>query len=226
MSINDVIKNKVVAGFVGNSQWELGDMVLVFCVSCMIALYIFYIYKYLCKSAFYSRDLNVTISGLVVLVAAIMMAMQSSILVSLGMVGALSIVRFRNAVKNPMDLMFLFWSVSAGIICGVGLHLLAIVLCMVMTMMTIILNKVPQSKPNSLLILNGSQENIDWLNVKEYVKKNSKYVKEKSRNIIGDETELILEIKTANEESLIKELRSKYAIENIKYLTYDGEYRG
>lgn len=226
MSINDVIKDKVLGGFAGNLQWDVSQMIIVFCISCLIAVYIFFIYKYMCRSMFYSRDINVAMAGIVVLVAAIMIAMQSSVIVSLGMVGALSIVRFRNAVKNPMDLMFLFWSVSAGIICGVGLYLLAVVLCIVMTIMTIALSKIPQSKHNSLLILCDDKEEINWSEVKKYIKENSKYLKEKSRNIMGKETELILEIKVLDEENLLKNLKSKFGIEDIKFLTYDGEYRG
>lgn len=226
MSIRDVIKDSVLTGFWGNTQWEISEMIVVFCFSCIIAVYIFGVYKHVCKSMFYSRDINVTIAGIVVLVAAVMMAMQSSLIVSLGMVGALSIVRFRNAVKNPMDLMFLFWSVSAGIICGVNLYLLAIVLCVVMTFMILALNKIPQSKSNSLLILRDSKDNRNWAEIKECVKKNSKYVKEKSRNIVGKETELILELKVSNEEILLEELKKNFALDQIKYITYDGEYRG
>ena len=225
MSIRDVIKDGVLAGFAGNTQWNFSEMIMVFCISCIVSVYIFYIYKCVCKSIFYSKDINVTMAGIVVLVAAVMMAMQSSLIVSLGMVGALSIVRFRNAVKNPMDLMFLFWSVSAGIICGVGLYLLVIVLCIVMTFMIIVLNKIPQSKPNGLLVLCDSKGDVNWSVVKECAKKHCKYVKEKSRNIVGKETELILELKTSDEEMLLEEMRKKFDLEQIKYITYDGEYR-
>lgn len=170
--------------------------------------------------------MNITMVGIVVVVAAIMLAMQSSLIVSLGMVGALSIVRFRNAVKNPMDLMFLFWAVGAGIICGVGLYLLVVVLCVVMTVMVLILTQIPNTRPNGLLVIHDFKGNVDWKSVREYIKKNSKFMKEKSRNVMGTETELILEIKPIDEEKLLKELQREFGLEQIKYLTYDGEYRG
>ncbi|MBR4982470.1 MAG: DUF4956 domain-containing protein [Lachnospiraceae bacterium] len=226
MSIKDVIKDSVYSGFTGGTEWNYIEMLIVFFVACIIGVYIYYVYKVVCKTIFYSKDMHVTIAGLVVLVAAIMLAMQSNIIVSLGMVGALSIVRFRNAVKNPTDLLFLFWSVSAGIICGVGLHLLAMALCLVMTVMILFLNKLPQTTPNSIIVLQDRKENTDWKSIKEFIDKNSKFMKEKSRNVIGKETEIILEVKPYDEEKLVRELEKKFALDSIKYLSYDGEYRG
>lgn len=88
-------------------------------------------------------------------------------IVSLGMVGALSIVRFRNAVKNPLDLLYLFWAISAGIIVGVGLYILAIVLCIIMTVLLLILDLIPNFKAPDLLVLHGAEEK--WIMIKSTV---------------------------------------------------------
>ena len=128
MSVKDVIKRSVYESLGGGTNLSALNVVLIIGIACLVGLYIFYVYKLTTKSAFYSKDLNVTMAGLPLIIAAIMIAMQSNLLVSLGMVGALSIVRFRNAVKNPLDLLYLFWSVSAGIIVGVGLYVLAFIL--------------------------------------------------------------------------------------------------
>ena len=96
-------------------------------------------------------------AGLPLIVAVIMIAMQSNLLVSLGMVGALSIVRFRNAVKNPIDLLYLFWSISVGIIVGIGLYLLGIVLSILMTLLLLVLNIVPNGKTPELLVLRSME---------------------------------------------------------------------
>lgn len=226
MSVKDVIKESVYSGFFQGADWNYGQMMVMFLIASIVGLYIFYLYRKICNSSFYSKDMNITMVGIVVVVAAIMLAMQSSLIVSLGMVGALSIVRFRNAVKNPMDLMFLFWAVGAGIICGVGLYLLVVVLCVVMTVMVLILTQIPNTRPNGLLVIHDFKGNVDWKSVKEYIKKNSKFMKEKSRNVMGMETELILEIKPTDEEKLLKELQREFGLQQIKYLTYDGEYRG
>ena len=81
-----------------------------------------------------------------VITAAIILAMQSNLVISLGMVGALSIVRFRTAIKDPMDLVFLFWSISIGIICGAGLYEVALLTCLVVTILILVLENLPASR--------------------------------------------------------------------------------
>lgn len=225
MTIKDIIKDKVYAGLIGGAGWSVSDMLLIFMIACFIGVYIFFVYKLTSKAAFYSRDLNVTMAGIVIVVAAIMVAMQSSLIVSLGMVGALSVIRFRNAVKNPIDLLYLFWAVSAGIICGVGLYMLAILFCLIMTIMLVVLEQIPHSKANALLVLSSSSTDIDLNNVYEIIKKYSKYFKEKSCTIIGNEVEVILEIKTIQKIELIKELQKNVTLDKINYLSHDGEFR-
>ena len=127
MSVKDVIKNSVYESLGGGTTMTAQTVILILMVSCLAGVYLYFVYKLSAKTAFYSKDMNITIAGMPVIVAAIMIAMQSNLLVSLGMVGALSIVRFRSAVKNPLDLLYLFWAISAGIITGVGLYVLALV---------------------------------------------------------------------------------------------------
>lgn len=225
MSIKDVIKDKVYSSLLGETGWSVSEMMVIFLVACLIGLYIYMVYRLTSKAAFYSKDLNITIAGMTVIVAAIMIAMQSSLIVSLGMIGALSIVRFRNAVKNPLDLLYLFWAVSAGIICGVSLYLLAVLLCIVMTILLIILEIVPVTKSSALLILETAEPEVDWIEVKAVVGKYSKYCKEKSRSIRGNETEVILEVRTSKEEELLKQLKKFEKLRKINYLTHDGEFR-
>ncbi len=104
MSVKDVIKNSVYESLGGGTTMSAKTVVLILLIACLMGVYIFLVYKLSSKTAFYSKDLNLTIAGMPVIVAAIMIAMQSNLLVSLGMVGALSIVRFRNALKNPQDI--------------------------------------------------------------------------------------------------------------------------
>ena len=221
----DIIKNEVYEKLAGGSGWSAAETIMILLVACLVAAYIFAIYKLTSRESFYSRDLNVTMAGMVIVVAAIMIAMQSSLIVSLGMVGALSIVRFRSAVKNPMDLLYLFWAVSAGIICGVRLYVLAIILCVVMTIMLLILQSVPVSKANELLILRSSDDSLDWKEIKKLLNRYCKYCKEKSCNIQNGETERIYEIKLSTQEDLLDELRRIKAIHTVNLLSHDGEYR-
>ena len=224
MSAQDVIKKTIYDQFAGGSDMEPGRIIFLLAAATLIGLYLFAIYKSQSKSAFYSRDLNITIAGLPVIVCGILLAMQGSLVVSLGMVGALSIVRFRNAVKNPLDLLYFFWSISVGIMCGVGLVVLALFLCAAMTLMVVLLHLVPNSKASSIVVLRSGKE-VDWNAVRELLRKYGKNVKEKSRSVQAGQTEVIFELFTREEDQLIGELEKLETIEQISFLAHDGEYR-
>lgn len=224
MSVKDVIKSSIYESLGGGTNLSVTDIALVILIACLIGLYIFWVYKLTSKSAFYSKDLNVSMAGLPLIIAAIMIAMQSNLLVSLGMVGALSIVRFRNAVKNPLDLLYLFWAVSAGIITGVGLYVLAFILCIMMTILLLILDLIPNAKALDLVVLRSITEEIDYEKLEKVLKKCCKYYKEKSRAINNDETEIIIEVKFSHKEELLHELTAMGM--QINCISYDGEYRG
>lgn len=225
MSTKDVIKSSVYENIAGGSTLTTSSILLILATAALIGIYIYAVYKLSGKAAFYSRDLNITIAGLPVIVAAIMVAMQSNLIVSLGMVGALSIVRFRNAVKNPLDLLYLFWTISAGIICGVGLKLLAVILCVMMTVLILALQLVPNSKGSAILILKTKDENTDWEEINNLLKTYAKYVKEKSNSYRYGETEVIFELKTSNQAELLASLKEHKELQQINFLDHDGEYR-
>lgn len=225
MSIKDVIKNSVYESLGGGTNLSAMNILLILAIACLIGLYIFAVYKLSSKSAFYSKDLNVTMAGMPLIIAAIMIAMQSNLLVSLGMVGALSIVRFRNAVKNPIDLLYLFWSISAGIIVGVGLYILALVLCVVMTILLIVLDMVPNSKAPDLLVLRAKSDQMDYTELEQIMKEFCKYHKEKSRCIKNGEVELIIEIKSVKKEEMLQKLTAKEHMTQVNCISHDGECR-
>lgn len=226
MSVKDVIKSKVYESLTGGGMELSGWQILLLIAAAMLlGIYLFMVYKLSSKSAFYSKDLNITIAGMPVIVAAIMIAMQSNLLVSLGMVGALSIVRFRSAVKNPLDLLYLFWSISGGIIIGVGLYTLAIVLCVVMTVLLAVLELVPNAKAPELLMLRADAQTVDYEKIFGIVKKNCRYYKEKARTIRRNETELIIEIRSREKEKLLAELGEIKELTQIHCISHDGESR-
>ena len=225
MSIKDVIKNSVLSSFGGANTISLPQIILILAVSCIIGVYIYFIYKSFSRSAFYSKDMNITLAGMSIIVAAIMVAMQSNLLVSLGMVGALSIVRFRTAIKNPIDLLYLFWSISAGIICGVGLYTLAIVLCVIMTLVIWLLGRVPTSKAPAVIIIRSAVE-TDVNEIEAIIKDFSNAFHKSSESIRNNERECIYEIKNGNQTELITEINSLDGINSVNWIEHDGEVRG
>ena len=218
------IKKMVFSSFSGGSDMNVWRILFLLALSGVIGLYIFLIYKNQSKSAFYSKDLNITMAGLPIIVCGILIAMQSSLVVSLGMVGALSIIRFRNAVKNPLDLLYLFWSISAGIMCGVGLVALALLLCVIMTLLVVLLQKTPNAKASSVVVLRTSRE-TDWDAVRALLNQYGKNVKQKSRSVQAGQTEVIFELFTKEEDKLIAELEKLETVDQIHFLAHDGEYR-
>lgn len=187
--------------------------------SCLVGMYIYFIYKLFTKSAFYSKDFNITIAGV-----AIIIAMQSSLVVALGMVGALSIVRFRTAIKNPLDLLYLFWAISAGIICGVSLYALAAALCIIMTVLIFALNRLPNSKAPTLAIIRMDKEcQID--NVTSILKKNSKGMRENSAMAKNGEREIIYELISPDADKIVDQMDKIEGIVSVQILRHAGEMR-
>ena len=126
MGLRELLERALLEGY-ATSELNIGTMFLCIGITALIALYIFFVYRMMNKNSFYNRSFSLSLVELAVITAAIILTIQSNIVVSLGMVGALSIVRFRTAIKDPMDLVFLFWSISIGIICGAGFAMIAVI---------------------------------------------------------------------------------------------------
>lgn len=199
-------------------------MIFALMFSFAAAIYIFFAYRVLTRSAFYSKSFNLTMAGMAVVTTAIIIAMQSSLIISLGMVGALSIVRFRTAVKDPMDLLFLFWSIGVGIICGTELYLLAIILSAAVTVLLLVLDHVPVKKPPFLLVVNSTDTSIEP-QVVEIVNRYAKKPAIKSRNINKRGLDMILELRTDKPAELVRDITEALSVENVSLLSHDGETR-
>ena len=148
--MNEVLRR---AFFEGYASRQITGFDVVMCMVCsvVIAAYIFAVYRYVNRDSFVNRNFTLSLIAMSVITAAIILTIQSNIVVSLGMVGALSIVRFRTAVKDPLDLVFLFWSISAGIICGAGFTLVAVIASVVVTIVIMVHTFLPLRKPEYLL---------------------------------------------------------------------------
>lgn len=203
---------------------SLTNTLIILFVACIVGLYIYLIYKNFSKAEFYSKDMNITMAGMTVVVAAIMIAMQSNLIVSLGMVGALSIVRFRTAIKNPLDLLYLFWTISAGIICGVGLFPLCGLLCVLMTLLLYVLGRIPNNSAPQLLIVNATKE-VDAKTVTDCVSKNTKKFKQKSVVVKNGNKELIYQVRVSSVDELVNAIEKIENVKSVTCLEHEGEMR-
>ena len=223
MSIKDAIKKSVLQEFTDPAV-TMGDIAAALGMAAVLALYIYLIYKLVTRSAFYSRDFNKSLAMLPVITAGILLAMQSSFVISLGSVGALSIVRFRNAVKDPMDLVFLFWSISIGIVCGAKLYALAILLSLVLTVLVFVLDLIPAAKSPMLLVMNGSDANVEAA-LHPILKQQAKAAHVKSRNLTTAGIDLIVELRPNDPPALVQACAALPGVQSVSLLDHDGQIR-
>ena len=222
MSTNDIIKKSILESF--NSDITNTTIIISMVITILIALYIYAIYRLCSNKNFYSKDFNKSLAIMSVITAAIVLAMQSNLVISLGMVGALSIVRFRNAVKNPLDLLFLFWSISVGIICGASLYQVAIIMSLAVTILLFLVDVVKPPKAPYLLVLNGTNKDMEE-NLMQILKTNAKGYQIKARNIGTDGINMVVELRTKKEKDLLSECEKIEGITNVSLLSHDGENR-
>lgn len=220
MSIQDIIKKSFLNQF--NSDLSTTSVIITLLAAALIGTYIFVVYRMVCRKAFYSKSFAISLPVIAMITASIIISIQSSVVISLGMVGALSIVRFRTAVKDPMDLAFLFWTISAGIICGATLFEVAVEASILITVVMLALHFVPNVKPALLLLVNGRSTKLqEELNV--VLKSGTSYYKIKSRNVTAAGIDMIIELKTKDEDSLIEKVLAIPAVESATLMTHDGE---
>lgn len=193
-------------------------------LSALMGVYIYFIYRVTAKSGFYNRAFNKSLAVLAVVTTGIILAMQINVIVSLGMVGALSIVRFRNAVKDSMDLSYLFWSISMGIIIGTGLFELAIFVNICVTALVFALDLLPAFRAPCILVVSAARDTSDeaLLNA---VKQHSSKVKVRSRNVSKRGVEWVIELWTKQEAALTDAVLAVEGISNANLLTHDGDIR-
>ena len=221
MSIQDTFKKSFLTSF-DMTDVSTADIVVTLMITVVLALYIFFIYRIISRKNFYSKSFNISLVALALITAAIIITIQSSIVVSLGMVGALSIVRFRTAVKDPLDLVFLFWAIAIGIICGVGLYHIAGVMSIIVTVLIFVLDMIPVVKVPMILVVRSSKSDMQG-EILAVLSENTRYYKVKSRNITNGRLNMIIELRTKEESGLLDAICNLDGVEYASLLDHDGE---
>lgn len=222
MGFRDILKKSFLESY-NLADITTTDILMAMLMACLIGFYIFVVYRIVTRKAFYSKSFSISLVVLAMITAAIILTIQSSVVVSLGMVGALSIVRFRTAVKDPMDLVFLFWSIGVGIICGVGLFELAILTTVCVSLVIAVLELFPTVRLPMLLIINTSEKDGEKPIV-ETIRNYTKSYKVKSRNITNQGLDMIVELRVKKEcEKLIQEIQALNGVVSASLLLHEGE---
>ena len=227
MTFQDLFKKSFLEGFTANA---IGTRAIFAALlfSAVMGLLIYLFYRYITRNVYYSKSFNMSLVALCIITTSIILTIQSSIVISLGMVGALSIVRFRTAVKNPIDLVFLFWSISVGIICGAGFSMIAILSSAMIIIVLLALEKVPLSTSPLILVMSYAQSLEMDNSIKETVKKYASYYNEKARVNTYDVTEITVEIRLKKDavdkrSELTHELSKLSEVKRVSLLSHNGE---
>ena len=220
ITFSDIFKKSFLEGY-ASVELSAKQIIIVIFFAILLGLYIYAVYRFMTKKTFYSKSFNISLVLMSVITAAIILTVQSSVVISLGMVGALSIVRFRTAIKDPMDLAFLFWAISVGIICGAGLVEIALILSLVATAVIFVLDRIPVLKAPMILIVNGNTD-ADGAVLNE-IRNNTNSFEEKSRVITNGNLELVYELRTKDAASLSKAISAVDGVSSVSVLSHDGE---
>lgn len=227
MSIRDYFKNSVWESFV-SGQGLTADFAVTAATAMIMAVIlgicIYKIYGFYFGGVVFSSSFAVTLVGMTVLSCMLTLAISSNIVISLGMVGALSIVRYRTAIKDPMDLLYLFWSISVGITLGAGLSILAVATMIIMTLVVHIFYN--RRKKGAIFILVAHYDTADAgdeiLRILHKVRHQLK-----SKTIRGETTELTMELLCRTDNTVfLEQIRAVEGVKDVTLIQYNGEYHG
>lgn len=189
-----------------------------------LGLYIFLVYRTSYKGVMYSKTFNVTLIAISMITSSIILAITSNIILSLGMVGALSIVRFRTAVKDPIDVAYLFWAVGMGIVSGAGLWMLALMSSVVIGIILFVFSKISDVKSPYLLVVFYQTEETNDL-VFQLIESEVKNYRLKSKVFNGENYELTVEVRERNKTaSLVNKIGEINNVNSVALLGYDGDF--
>ena len=223
MSVQDMIKNSILesGAFDGASITSIG---LGLVTAVLMGALIYLIYSKFYVGVIYSRSFAITLVGMTVLTAMVTLAISTNIVISLGMVGALSIVRFRTAVKDPLDLLYLFWAITTGITSGAGMYMLVVVTAVVMIGMIMIFYSKQQKGRIYIAVIHYVGEEAGD-NILRAFGKMKYFVK--SKTVRKGKTEMAVEVYCKdNDMFFLDKIRDVEGVEDATLIQYNGEYHG
>ncbi len=223
MNFNDIFKSSFLENV---SAVSILDMVLALVLAFGLGMFIFLVYKKTYTGVMYSSSFGVTLIALTMITTLVILAVTSNVVLSLGMVGALSIVRFRTAIKEPLDIAFLFWSIAVGIVLAAGMIPLAVIGSVVIGLILLVfVNRKPQGQPYILVLRCDGHDSET--KARAYLEKMTCRCAVKSKTAQAGSVELNLEVslKDANTD-FINALSEMPGVRSAVLVSYHGDYMG
>jgi uncharacterized membrane protein YhiD involved in acid resistance len=224
MTLNDIFKTTFLEKV---ASFSALDMVIAMALAFATGLFIFFVYKKTYRGVMYSASFGVSLMALTMTTTLVILAVTSNVILSLGMVGALSIVRFRTAIKDPLDIVFLFWSIAAGIVLGAGLIPLAIFGSLFLGIILVIFVNRKSAESPFILVLACADDAAEERAV-ELVTQRVKRFSVKSKTVsVENGIELTAEIRLGEGTTrLVNEVAALPGIRNAVLVSYNGDYAG
>lgn len=227
MSVKDFIKKSILENevFQQNFTWDnLTSILVALAAALIMGLFISFIYSKFFRGVVFSRTFSITLVGMSVLTCMVTIAISTNIVISLGMVGALSIVRYRTAVKEPMDLLYLFWAITTGITVGAGMYVLSIVAAIIMVITLMIFSRRAVSGQVYIMVVHYTG---DYAGDMVRRAMGSAKFRIKSKTIRKDMAELAVEVYTKGDNTaFVEKVRAIDNVQDVTLIQYDGEYHG
>lgn len=221
MNFSDIFKSSFLENI---NTFSLLDVLLTLGLAFILGLFIYIVYKKTYSGVMYSDAFGVSLIAMTMITSLVIVAVTSNVVLSLGMVGALSIVRFRTAIKEPMDIAFLFWAIGVGIVLGAGLLPLAIIGSAIIGVMIVIFSTRKVGLTPYILVVNCNGKEAQKA-TDELVLKAAKKSILKSKAVSKDGIELTYEIRLKGDDSeVVNEISDLDGVENVVLVTYNGEY--
>jgi hypothetical protein len=223
MSVQDFIKKSILESGVFDGV-TLANAALGLLTALIMGVLIYFVYRKFYTGVIFSRSFAITLVGMTVLTAMVTLAISSNIVISLGMVGALSIVRFRTAIKDPMDLLYLFWAITTGITSGAQMYLLVLVAAVVMIAMIVLFYYKQQKGRIYILVVHYTGDSAGD-NVIRALGKIKYFIK--SKTMRKDKIELAIEVFCKDNDTFFMEkIRAVDGVIDSTLIQYNGEYHG
>ena len=222
LNFKDIIK-KSFTEMSFTSTLSLSDILIVLALTFLMGMFIFYIYRKFFQGVLYTQSYNISLVMIAIVTSLIIMTVSSNFVLSLGMVGALSIVRFRTAIKDPMDVVFMFWAISIGIANGAGFFKISLAGSLLIALVLYILTKFKSKSAPYLLIVNyDSSARFDPM---EFIRKEVGKFNLKAKTISGGNVEVTIEIRVMDENTdFVNKLSEIDGVGSAGLVAYNGDY--
>lgn len=221
MTFNDIFKSSFLESVTG---FSLSEALLAMLFAVIVGLFIFWVYKKTFTGILYSSGFALTLIGLTLVTTLVIIAVTSNVVLSLGMVGALSIVRFRTAIKEPMEIVFLFWSIAVGIVIGAGMIPLAVLGSVIIGIILLIFANRKNVENAYILVLNCENEEAENT-AAELLKNTVKKYRIKSKTVNADGIELTTELKIKDDKmAFVNQMNKITGVKNATLVSYNGVY--